>query len=46
MAETPAFDHLRKQEQLGYVVFSVAEEDATNMHYKILIPGAKDPMHL
>ena len=46
MAETPAFDQLRTQEQLGYVVLSVAEEDATEMRYKILIQGERDPMHL
>jgi insulysin len=46
MITAPAFDQLRTQEQLGYVVHSGAIEAATNMSYRILIQGEKAPIYL
>jgi insulysin len=46
MASGPAFDQLRTQEQLGYIVLSGAIETATNMSYRILIQGTRAPMYL
>jgi insulysin len=46
MTSAPAFDQLRTQEQLGYVVLSGAIETATNMSYRIVIQGEKAPIYL
>jgi len=46
MISAPAFDQLRTQEQLGYVVLSGATETATNMSYRILIQSTKAPTYL
>jgi insulysin len=46
MASGPAFDQLRTQEQLGYIVLSGTIETATNMSYRILIQGIRALMYL
>jgi len=46
MITAPAFDQLRTQEQLEYVVHSGAIETAINMSYRILIQGEKAPIYL
>ncbi len=46
MTHTPAFNQLRTQEKLGYVIFIKGGETATNMSYSIIIQGRSAPMYL
>lgn len=46
ITDEPAFDQLRTQQQLGYVVFSTKRTTTTTMGYSILIQSERDNCYL
>lgn len=46
LTQEPAFDQLRTQEQLGYVVFSGFRPSATTMGHRVLIQSERNPGYL
>ncbi|PGH21335.1 hypothetical protein AJ80_03386 [Polytolypa hystricis UAMH7299] len=46
MTHEPAFDQLRTQEQLGYVVWSGPRYGSTTMGYRVIIQSERSPTYL